>query len=399
MKMTKAASKVAAILCAAAFIVPTGAMAVSADTAAQAPAFASVGDSVPSWTVTSVTGDQYVKIGSTFSFTVNVGYWVNNATYQWQVAYYGTNYNWQNISGATGATLKGTMTSKFNGAHIRCVVKDVDRGRTEESVVRTLSSLEASAKLGTPVKESDGYYKIPLTITGLKNNTIGSFCPKFTVNTASIDGIEFEYSDNWVQKGDNAGFNFFQQNNPIDDDGDGKTDRVEKVANQYRLQYATVMTPAILGSDNVFGYLYVKPKSGVTSLDIKMAEDDHAALYGDDAQYEGNVIYGMTYTGTKIGGSSSSSATYPTNVQVQYSEAYHQVRFTWDKVAGADRYGIAVYLAGKWRIQTQSLTSTSYTTPKNMTPGKTYKVAIAARVNGTWDVAGAIKNAVTVTVK
>nr|MCR5142821.1 BspA family leucine-rich repeat surface protein [Ruminococcus sp.] len=65
----------------------------------------------------------------------------------------------------------------------------------------------------------------------------------------------------------------------------------------------------------------------------------------------------------------------------------------------ADRYGIAVYLAGKWRIQTQNITTTSYTTPKNLTPGKTYKVAIAARVGGTWDVAGAIKHAVTITVK
>ncbi|MBQ1538695.1 MAG: BspA family leucine-rich repeat surface protein, partial [Ruminococcus sp.] len=61
-------------------------------------------------------------------------------------------------------------------------------------------------------------------------------------------------------------------------------------------------------------------------------------------------------------------------------------------------YGIAVYLAGKWRIQTQSLTDTTFTSPKNMTPGKSYKVAIAARVNGTWDVANAIKNAVTVVV-
>ena len=91
--------------------------------------------------------------------------------------------------------------------------------------------------------------------------------------------------------------------------------------------------------------------------------------------------------------------TYPANIMVETNSTYHQIRFTWDSVSGADRYGIAVYLAGKWRIQTQSLTSTSYTTPKNMTPGKTYKVAVAARVNGTWDVAGAVKNAVTVTVR
>ena len=93
-----------------------------------------------------------------------------------------------------------------------------------------------------------------------------------------------------------------------------------------------------------------------------------------------------------------STDTYPKYVNVETNSTYHQIRFTWDKVEGADRYGIAVYLAGKWRIQTQSLTDTTFTSPKNMTPGKTYKVAIAARVNGTWDVANAIKNAVTVVV-
>ena len=92
---------------------------------------------------------------------------------------------------------------------------------------------------------------------------------------------------------------------------------------------------------------------------------------------------------------------YPTVSSVDYSEQYHQIRFNWTPVEGAENYGIAVYLAGKWRIQTQSISAntTSYTTPKNLTPGKSYKVAIAAKVNGTWAVAEAIKNAVTVTVK
>jgi hypothetical protein len=91
--------------------------------------------------------------------------------------------------------------------------------------------------------------------------------------------------------------------------------------------------------------------------------------------------------------------TYPTNIKVEYSKEYHQVRFTWDKVEGADRYGIAVYLAGKWRVQTQTLTNTTYTSPKNLTPGKSYRVAIAARVNGKWDTANAIKYSVTVTIR
>ena len=95
--------------------------------------------------------------------------------------------------------------------------------------------------------------------------------------------------------------------------------------------------------------------------------------------------------------------TYPTNIKVEYSQEYnlksHQVRFSWKEVEGADRYAIAVYLAGKWKVQDKGITDTSYTTPKSMTPDTTYKVAIAARVDGKWDTANAIKNAVTVTIR
>ena len=91
--------------------------------------------------------------------------------------------------------------------------------------------------------------------------------------------------------------------------------------------------------------------------------------------------------------------TYPTDIKWNYSEKYHQLQFTWDKVDGADRYSIAVYQSGKWQSRTQNITGTSYITPKNsITPGKTYKVAIAARVNGKWDTENAIKNAVTITI-
>jgi len=95
-----------------------------------------------------------------------------------------------------------------------------------------------------------------------------------------------------------------------------------------------------------------------------------------------------------------STPAYPEITNIEYSDKFHQIRFIWKPVSGATNYGIAVYLAGKWRIQTQNISasSTSYTTPKNMTPGKTYKVAVAAKVNGTWGVYEAIKHAVSVTV-
>jgi surface protein len=147
-------------------------------------------------------------------------------------------------------------------------------------------------------------------------------------------------------------------------------------------------------SKNVFTYYdsATKTNKPLENLNIYCYANTYAATYEYGDPIKVHEIY-----------------TYPTNIKVDYSEQYHQIRFTWDKVEGAQQfgiegaqqYGIAVYLAGKWRIQTQKIpaSTTSYITPKNLTPGKTYKVAIAARVNGRWDATNAIKNAVTVTVK
>ncbi|MBO4866563.1 MAG: CotH kinase family protein [Ruminococcus sp.] len=110
-----------------------------------------------------------------------------------------------------------------------------------------------------------------------------------------------------------------------------------------------------------------------------------------------NATVKAVYSGQ--GGGQTVKTDYPTNIKVNYNSQYHQIQFLWDKVEGADKYGIAVYLAGKWRVQTSSITTNSYITPKNLTPGMTYKVAIAARVNGQWNTTDPIKNAVTVTVK
>jgi len=93
--------------------------------------------------------------------------------------------------------------------------------------------------------------------------------------------------------------------------------------------------------------------------------------------------------------------TYPTKIKYEYNEQYHQGKFTWNKVLLAERYGVLVYLAGKWRVQTQDIpaTTTSYITPKDsIFSSSTYKVAIAAKVNGKWDTENAIKNAVATIV-
>ncbi len=94
------------------------------------------------------------------------------------------------------------------------------------------------------------------------------------------------------------------------------------------------------------------------------------------------------------------SETYPAVTKVEYSEQTHQVKLTWTPVGGASKYCIGVYQAGKWRILTQdiSASATSYLSPRNLRPGASYRVAVAAKVNGSWTT-DAIKHPVTITIR
>ncbi|WP_294483836.1 glycoside hydrolase family 9 protein [uncultured Ruminococcus sp.] len=125
-----------------------------------------------------------------------------------------------------------------------------------------------------------------------------------------------------------------------------------------------------------------------------------AVLAFVNGKYTSDFSKALTFT-TKSESYEDTTGVYPEIIKVDYSEDYHQIRFTWKPVKGATNYGIAVYLAGKWRVQTTSISSStySYTTPKNLTPGKTYRVAVAAKVNGTWTATESLKHTATVTVK
>ncbi|MCR5542072.1 MAG: glycoside hydrolase family 11 protein [Ruminococcus sp.] len=137
--------------------------------------------------------------------------------------------------------------------------------------------------------------------------------------------------------------------------------------------------------------------SGASNVKIYVeAPDSLCDIYVDRAICANK---GYTAGGGSTTGTGSTSATVPSNIKVAYSSQYKQMQFTWDKVKGADKYGIAVYLAGKWRVQNSNISTNSYVTPKNLTPNMSYKVAIAARVNGKWDTAGALENYVTVTTR
>ncbi|MBR0529466.1 MAG: leucine-rich repeat domain-containing protein [Ruminococcus sp.] len=91
------------------------------------------------------------------------------------------------------------------------------------------------------------------------------------------------------------------------------------------------------------------------------------------------------------------TVSYPEVTEIVYSEPYHQFRLTWTPVDGADKYGIAAFIAGKWRVQAYT-DKTTFTSPK-LKAGDTYKLLIAARVNGEWDLSNINSRAFTVTVK
>lgn len=396
MRMAKMAGKCAAVLSAMAIVGSTAAVTVSA-AAVTLPA-ATVAAAEYTWNVCEVTPDQFVKNGSQFSFTVEVGSWVQNPTYQWQVSPYGKGMaesSWSDISGATSATLKGTMSSQYSGAHFRCVVTDKSRNVTEASIARTAWSVEASAKLGTAKKVTSGtysgYYQIPLTISGLYKSSIAMFCPEFLADTSAVEDMKWAYSSNVnVGDSDNDEFTFTQEY-----DGDST------VAGAWMLNHVAAFTPATLGSDNTLGYLYVKLKSGVSSAKITMQqrEKNSATLYGDN--FEGNLVYGMSYSGTTVSTSSGSSdSVVPKITNIEYNTKYHQFKVTWGAVPGAEKYGVAYFAANKWRVRDANILPNvlSWTSPK-LTAGKTYKIAIAARVNGNWNADKAVGKSVQVTVK
>ncbi|EXM39679.1 cell surface protein [Ruminococcus albus SY3] len=77
---------------------------------------------------------------------------------------------------------------------------------------------------------------------------------------------------------------------------------------------------------------------------------------------------------------------YPIPCSAEFNSEFHQFRLNWTEVEGAEKYAIAVYLAGKWRPQVYfKANETSFTSPK-LKPN-TYRMVICARVNGEWNTA------------
>ena len=91
---------------------------------------------------------------------------------------------------------------------------------------------------------------------------------------------------------------------------------------------------------------------------------------------------------------------YPEYIFHRYDSKYHQIKLNWSDVPNAQNYGIAVYLAGKWKVQKQDIPATtrSYISPK-LKAGKTYKVLVCAKIDGKWNLSDLSSRVYTVTVR
>lgn len=74
---------------------------------------------------------------------------------------------------------------------------------------------------------------------------------------------------------------------------------------------------------------------------------------------------------------------YPELISITINKQYHQVKLDWEGVQGAEQYGVAILVNGKWKVQGCTKT-TSFITPK-LRPGAVYTLAVCAKVNGKWD--------------
>ena len=86
---------------------------------------------------------------------------------------------------------------------------------------------------------------------------------------------------------------------------------------------------------------------------------------------------------------------YPAVVIKSWEKGNGAVKLNWDAVLGAEKYAIAGYVNGKWKVLDYG-TGTSYVL-KGLKPGVKYKVAVVAKIDGKWNLD--VSKAVIVTPK
>lgn len=90
---------------------------------------------------------------------------------------------------------------------------------------------------------------------------------------------------------------------------------------------------------------------------------------------------------------------YPEVTSIQYDETSHQFRLNWSAADKAEMYGIAVKLAGRWKVHAYTNAKTTVFTSPKLKAGSKYDIVVCAKVNGKWDISNIAGRAVKVTVK
>ena len=146
-------------------------------------------------------------------------------------------------------------------------------------------------------------------------------------------------------------------------------------------------------ADGTYSIL-TKITDGKSALDVNGKSRDNGANVQQYTYNGGNnqKWYAETASPAVIG-----TGSYPEVTKIEYSETYHQFRISWTPVKNADKYGIAVYIAGKWRVQAYT-DATTFISPK-LKAGESYRMLIAARSGGNWDLTDMNKRTFIVTVR
>jgi hypothetical protein len=375
MKITKVASKCAAVLCAMTVMLPAAAVAVPANTAFSSNAIvASAAENDYGW----LTGDQYVAIGDQIKFEVNLGAYYrgnySNSDFKYQWYYSDTQsgtLQWNKISGATGTVFTDTMTAAKNMRHYKVEITNTKTNEVHDTdwfSMRTVNCNAVTAKFGTASVQSNGYVKVPVSLSGLYNNLLSGASFELNYDSNVFEAVKFYSNTNLSVLDNNVS------------------------AGVYRVSAASVSPVTVSGGD--FGYFMLKPKSGKSANGSKLTLTD-LDLMASGGNLTGVVQYGTTNSSTTISTGSSTTSLYPV-VQTQVKD--RKIGFKWNAVPGAEKYGVGVYQANKWVVKKQVDGSVHTWTSPQVGTG-TYRLVVLAKVNGSWVSADVFKHAFYVTVK
>jgi glucuronoarabinoxylan endo-1,4-beta-xylanase len=162
----------------------------------------------------------------------------------------------------------------------------------------------------------------------------------------------------------------------------------------YPGQYLQLKNPSFqIPSDASDVMIYVETKDVTGNFYI-----DEAIVAKDGVNISGPAAPTAPSTSTTTTSPTTTTPVYPEKTSLTYNVSSRQFRVSWTSVPNAQAYGIGYYSGGKWKVFTDSISSsaTSWTSPK--IPSGKYKVVILAKVNGQWETKSINSRAFTVTI-